>query len=197
MSVLEKAKTELLDRLAKNPIEDDDDLMDYVQYACRLASLGDLSKIEEFPALFAREQFAGRIEEILKLRCREGWSDIYNYPGIELALSLIDAQDFYLFDLRFGQDYPKLKPYFTKWWQDCDNAEIDEECKEFLEKFVKVFPIPEEERLPVIDTPISDREWMLLEFATQHIPIPQEVKDARKQRTQEILESLHHAAAAH
>ncbi|MDR2761931.1 MAG: hypothetical protein LBB88_04970, partial [Planctomycetaceae bacterium] len=34
------------------------------------------------------------------------------------------------------------------------------------------FPIPEEERLPVIDTPITEREWMLLEFATKNVKIP-------------------------
>ncbi|MDR3198410.1 MAG: hypothetical protein LBU34_11135 [Planctomycetaceae bacterium] len=172
MSVLENAKIELLDRLANNTLQDTDDLTAYIQYACRLMSLGDHSKIDDFAFLFAKEQFAGKISDIIKERCKQGWFEIANYPGEDLALSLIDAQDFYLFERQFGKDYPEIKPYFRKWWDDCEDVGIDEECAEFLEKFLETFPIPEEERLPVINTPITEREWALLDFAYRNVELP-------------------------
>ncbi|MDR0611104.1 MAG: hypothetical protein LBG58_13410 [Planctomycetaceae bacterium] len=169
MSILERAKVELLDRLTNNPLQDADDLTAYIQYACRLASLGDRSKIDEFPALFAKEPFAGKVSDILKKRCKQGWFEIENYSGDDLALSIIDTQDFYLFEQEFGKNYYELKPYFTKWFQDVDDIEIDEECGELLESFLKVFPIPEEKCLPVIAVPITTREWQLLHFFYKNV----------------------------
>lgn len=192
MSILENAKIELLDRLANNPLQEDDDLTAYIQYACRLASLGDPSRIDEFSSLFAKEQFTGKIADIIKERCQQGWFEIENYPGEELALSLIDAQDFYLFERRFGKDYPDLKPYFTKWREDCEYVEIDDECAEFLEAFLEKFPIPEEERLPVIDTPITEREWMLLDFATKDIELPMIEFTLQPPKTVQTNKNLYH-----
>ncbi|MDR2439410.1 MAG: hypothetical protein LBE12_08590 [Planctomycetaceae bacterium] len=163
---------ELLNRLAKNPLQEDGDLTAYIQYASRIAALGDDTKIKELPVLFAKEPFAGNVIKILKQRCEEGWWDVSEYTGKYLALSLIDAQDFYCFERRFGRDFPELEPYFTKWRQDCEDVEIDDECAVFLKAFIEKFPIPEEERLPVIDTPITEREWMLLEFANQYVELP-------------------------
>jgi hypothetical protein len=59
-----------------------------------------------------------------------------------------------------------------KWRNDADDIGIDEECKEFLETFVKKFPIPEEERLATVNTPITEREYMLLEFAYRNVKTP-------------------------
>ncbi|MDR2643471.1 MAG: hypothetical protein LBC74_11830 [Planctomycetaceae bacterium] len=172
MSILDNAKIELLDRLENNPLQDADDLTAYIQYACRLASLGDQSKIDELPSLLTKKQFVGKISDIIKERCEQGWFEMANYPSEDLAISLIDAQDFYLFEQRFGKDYPDLKPYFTKWFQDAEEVEIDDECAEFLEAFLAKFPIPEEERLPVINTPITEREYALLEFAYRNVKLP-------------------------
>ncbi|MDR0609240.1 MAG: hypothetical protein LBG58_03960 [Planctomycetaceae bacterium] len=198
MSILENAKFELLDRLANNPLQDADDLTAYIQYACRLASLGDQSKIDDFPSLFAKEQFAGRIFDIIKERCEQGWFEIENYPGEDLALSLIDTQDFYLFVQRFGKDYPKLNPYFRKWFQDAEDVEINDECAEFLEAFLEKFPIPEEERLPVINTPITEREYALLAFAYKDIELPiiELQLQPSKLVSRQMLEKLYDPTAA-
>jgi hypothetical protein len=163
---------ELQNRLAKNPLKETDDLMAFTQDVSRLAALGDETKAKELPMLFAKEPFAGKIVDILKQRCEEGWWDVSEYTGKYLALSLIDAQDFYCFWQRNGEKFQELKPYFTKWFQDAEDAEIDEECAEFLEAFLEKFPIPEEERLPVIDTPITEREYALLDFAYRNVKLP-------------------------
>jgi hypothetical protein len=163
---------ELQNRLAKNPLKEADDLTAFIQYASRLAALGDDSKMKEFPALFVKEPFAGNVTDILKQRCEEGWWDVSEYTGKYLALSLIDAQDFKCFMRRFGEQFSEINHYFLKWWQDCEDAAIDDECAEFLEAFLEKFPIPEEERLPVINTPITEREYALLEFAYKNVKIP-------------------------
>ncbi|MDR0336427.1 MAG: hypothetical protein LBI18_04985, partial [Planctomycetaceae bacterium] len=45
--------------------------------------------------------------------------------------------------------------------------------------FLEKFPIPEEERLPVVDTPITEREFELLEFAYRNVKLP--VVDLQRQ----------------
>lgn len=154
---------ELHDRLINNPLADADDLMAYVQYASRLAALGDDSEIAKLPAIFERSPFAGNVADILKTRCKRGAWEAIEYSGETLALSLIDAQDFYCFQLRFGESFPSVKPLFDYWWEAAEHAELDEEAAGMLRDFLDVYPISVEEQLPIIETPITEFEYALLD----------------------------------
>lgn len=157
------AKKELRDRLLGNSLEDADDLMAYVQYASRLAALGDDAEINKLPSVFERSPFAGNVAGILKTRCKRGAWEAVEYSGETLAFSLIDAQDFYCFQLRFGESFPMVKPLFDYWWEACEAAELDEDAAGILRDFLDVYPIPEKERLPVVGTPITEFEYQLLD----------------------------------
>lgn len=154
---------ELRDRLLGNPIEDADDLTAYIQYASRLAALGDDSEIKKLPAVFERPQFAGKVADILKARCEQGIWEASEYTGEGLAFSLIDAQDFRCFQLRQAESFPSLIPLLENWWEACEAAELDEDAAGMLRDFLDVYPIPEEERLPVVGTPITEFEYKLLD----------------------------------
>ena len=196
------AKQELRDRLSENLLEDADDLMEFVQDSSRLAALGDDSGINRLPELFSRPAFAGNLLNIFDNRCKQGIWDAEEYSGEELALSLIEAQDFYCFQQRFK---PLLETLiyapeiggtrtamhtFEAWWEACEDAELDEDAAEMIRDFLKVFPIPEEERLPVINTPTTDWEYALLDavYAGVELPLiplilrPLSLKDAARAR---------------
>ncbi|MDR1384422.1 MAG: hypothetical protein LBJ67_11370 [Planctomycetaceae bacterium] len=164
---------ELLSRLNENQLEDTDDLNAYIQYASRLAALGNDTEINKLPDIFNKPPFAGNIPEILKTRCEQGIWEVMEYSGDGLALSLIDAQDFHCFFQRFEQEYGNipvtiplgtapLRIFFNEWQEVCENAELDEDAAEMLQNFLQVYPIPENERLPVVNTPITQWEYGML-----------------------------------
>jgi hypothetical protein len=166
---LQKAKEVLRNRLANNQLEDTTDLMSYIQYASRLAALGDTDVLNKIYEIHLIEQEVTTMTQLLKERCELGQKEVENYYGEELAISLIDAQDFYCFELRFGKYYPDALPYLEKWQDACQKANIrgiDDECAEALAVFLENYPIPEEEHLPIINTPMTNTEWALLEYIT-------------------------------
>ena len=183
--------SELHIRLFNNFLADEEDLSAYIQYASRLAALGDDSGLKELPQIFAKEHYAGRVSDIIKERCKKGWEDVANYGGEYLALAIIDANDFYCFMRRFGDGFPRLKPKFRRWWDDCNEVDIDDECAEMLEAFVEVFPLPEEDRLAVVDTPVTVREYAFLDFARRSgHPGVKWLDDLYKRELEDELEEL-------
>jgi len=176
-------KQELRDRLKENPLQDSDDLMAFVQYASRLAALGDVEPIEKLPEIFKRPPFVGKIADILKARTEQGIWEAEEYSGEWLALALINAQDFYCFCQKFPEILKSqvkiplgctadLGHFFDDWWDACEAAELDEDATEMLREFLAAFPIPEEERLPVINTPIAKWQYDLLEYLYKDIKRP-------------------------
>jgi hypothetical protein len=184
MSIKKDSKQELRNRLSKNKLEDACDLMAFVQYASRLAALGDDTGVQQLRnEIFLRPEFAENLPEILKTRCDQGIWETEEYPGEDLALSLIDAQDFHCFSARFPDiltnrvSIPsgariELRIFFDLWWEACENAELDEDAAEMLRDFLKVYPIPEEERLPVVNTPITEWEYALLDRIYAGVELP-------------------------
>jgi hypothetical protein len=177
-------KQELREWISENPLEDADDLVAFVQDASLLAALGDNVGTQQFPEIFSRPKYAENFSEILKTRCELGIWEAEHYTGEALALSLLDAQDFYCFARRFPERFDEkvrvssganieLRKFFKCWWDACEHAELDNDAAEMLEEFLRVYPIPEDERLPVVDTPIADWEYALLDkiYAGVELPI--------------------------
>jgi hypothetical protein len=169
------ANQELLGRLSENKLKNTDDLMAFIQNASRLAALGDNTEAERLNEIFARPEFAGNLPETLKIRCEQGIWEVEEYFGKELAFSLIDAQDFYCFSRRFPDILQRkvkiplgcmaeLRHWFEVWFDACESAELDEDAAEILCDFLTVYPIPEEERLPIVNTPITENEYKLLAY---------------------------------
>jgi hypothetical protein len=178
------AKSELRDRISTNLLEDANDLMAFIQDASRLAALGDDSAVTQLPDIFRRPEFADNLAESLKDRCEQGKYEAWEYEGEQLALSLIEAQDFYCFHRRFapfleqtlvtaisGVKLP-VRIWFDKWWEVCEVSRLNEDAVQMIKNFRKVFPIPEEECLPVISTPIAEWQYALLDYLYKDVELP-------------------------
>jgi hypothetical protein len=138
--------------------------------------LGDDSAVKRLPDIFRRPEFADNLAESLKNRCEQGEYEAWEYSGEQLVLSLIGAQDFYCFHRRFapfleqtlvtavcGCKLP-LRIWFDKWWEVCEVSRLNEDAVQMIKNFRKVFPIPEEECLPVISTPIAEWQYALHDY---------------------------------
>ncbi|MGL6193259.1 MAG: hypothetical protein ACRC2T_00385 [Thermoguttaceae bacterium] len=164
---------ELRERIAGNQLEDADDLLSMVQISGRLAALGDDNPLKKLPSVFNHVKFRGKITEIFVQRCKEGIWDVQERLGEPLAFALIDAQDFSCFWRRTQDILPKeLAPYFEAWWDACETTTLDEETAEILREFLIMYPLPEEERLPVVNTPITEYEYKLLDKHYDNVKIP-------------------------
>lgn len=155
---------ELRNRLATNKLEDEYDCLNYWQYASRLAALGD-----DF--YFQNNQIK-ITAEMLKERCRRGIREVMELDGEELALSIIDAQDFHCFEIRRGTDFSELTPYFAEWQDVCEHACLDDDAADLLRGFKAVFGLPESELIPVVNTPISQTEYTLLHHIYKDVELP-------------------------
>ena len=169
-----EVKQILREKLESNLLEDSDDLLFYIQDASRLAALGDGDYFKRLPEMFNKPLFKGKIVEILEARCREGIWDVEERLGEPLGLALIDAQDFFFFWQRMKEILPSsLEPLFEAWWETCEEALLDDESAEILDDFRMTYPIPEEELLPVVETPITETDksilWEL--FAPVELPV--------------------------
>ena len=164
---------ELCRWLADNPLEDTDDLLEFIQYSARLAALGEKEYLQKLLPLLERSLFSERLPEILKVRCEQGIWETEEYSGEELALSLIDAQDFYCFQKIFGSWlFYAVNPWFGDWWEACERADLDEAAAQMLRDFRHIYPIPADWLLPVIETPITQTEYAFLNTAYANVKLP-------------------------
>lgn len=162
-------------RVEQNPLDDADDLMEYVQYAARLAALEDNTFLKRIPELFAGENFTGLIPEILEQRVRQGVWELEEYDGEMLAMSLMDANDFYCFQRLYPeveQFINKSRPWFGNWWNAAQYAELNAEAAEMLEAFLETFPIPEDLCLAKVQFPITEGQYALLDAIYADVEIP-------------------------
>lgn len=135
--------------------------LDYIASASRLAALGDASRLN------ARGQrcrpFVNEIPKWIGERCQKGMWDLRNLEGEDLGLSLIDAQDFHCFLALAGEDLPEeTRRAIEAWTEETDDAPLDADTVDVLERFRLVYPIPDRLRLPVVESPVTDFEMAVL-----------------------------------
>lgn len=135
--------------------------------AARLAEFGDTETRKSVLGYYKNLKEAGiddSFDEILTRRCRRGLYALSEQLGEELALSLIDAQDFSLFyDRDADLLQPKTGDFFRTWFAETELVELDGEAAAFLRDWLETWPIPEEKRLIPLVAPMSEAEKTLLD----------------------------------
>ncbi len=134
-------------------VEDAEGLLEYIPLAARLAALGQADSLTKWRELAARfPDFANALAE----RCREGIWDLEQSFAEDLGLAIIEAQDFYCFAHREGDLLPShVRTLLTAWEEHAEEVALDEDAEAVLEEFLERFPIPSEDRLVVVDCPVT------------------------------------------
>ena len=158
-------------------------LANVLALSARMAALGDDSRLKIWPKYFRRlaeTEPTVSLAEILSRRSRYGLWDIEEQLGEELALSLIDAQDFTLFYQRESAVLPKeARIWLQTWFAEAEIVSLDTEAADFLRGWLRTWPIPEEERLLPLVAPLSQKERSLLSAVEPPLPeIPVELNDS-------------------
>lgn len=173
MKRTEESILKLKARIEKNPLEDEEDLCQYIQLASRMKTLGDSEAFDKLPEIFPKEQFNGKLDQILSERCRRGMWDLDEQEGEELALSIIEAQDFKLFyDFSCNTDWysQKIHKMFEQWAEETSLRIINEETASLLRDWLDTYPIPEENRLPVIEVPVTAFDYEIAGKIASFLP---------------------------
>ncbi len=172
---------ELKIELSDKEIQDEQDLLEVLPLAARLAALGDASELDRCHTA-ASEKFGNKIGCLLEERAREGIWDIRNALGEQLGLSIIETQDFYCLLLHeLGESavavieeraFDRLPDgcfipdraieLLVNWIWECEDAELDGDAAGMLEIFSERFPLHEEFRLGIVDSPISIEQKEIL-----------------------------------
>lgn len=159
MNRKEEGILKLKARIEKNPLNEEEYLLQYIQLASRMKALGDSEAFDKLPEIFQREQFTGKLDQIFSERCRCGMWDLDEQEGEELAFSIIEAQDFYTF-YEFSKDAgwysPKTGKFFETWFEETSLKMINEETASLLRDWLDTYPIPEENCLPVVAVPVTE-----------------------------------------
>jgi len=158
-------------------LREPDDLLRLIPLAARLAALteNEQGTVRDDSQLSRWRQFAGEckadLARLLAERTQEGVWDLQYAIGEDLALAVIDAQDFYCFyELEKGLLTPAAQASLETWFQEAEEAPLDEESVESLHVFIERFPIPEKYRLGVVHAPVST--FMRAVLATDVEPLP-------------------------
>jgi hypothetical protein len=154
--------------LANNPLADADDTLNYWQYAARLSALGEPELLQKTMSSVNTADWT----DVLRKRCQRGICEIKEYEGDDLALSIIDAQDFSLFETRSEGRFSELQPYFAAWRDVCEYVPLDEDAADLLRGFNAVFQLPEDEILPVITHPLTETDYALLREIYKDVQLP-------------------------
>jgi len=165
MNQTQEAILKLKARIERNRLEDEEDLYQYIQLASRVKGLGDSEAFEKIPEIVKRPEFAGRLEELLAERCRRGMWDLDEQEGEELAISLIEAQDFclfYEFSRNSGLYSENIHKLFEQWAEETSLTSINEEAASLIRDWRATYPLPDEMLLPVISDPVSDFDYEIL-----------------------------------
>ena len=150
--------------IAEIKFEDDFDLCLFMEYAGRLASLGDKSGIDALPALFDRPEYKGRIDEIVENRVKEGLWDLDEQFYEHLAHSIIEAQEFHSLAQHCGDILSdKSKGLIKEWAEKASYVELDDEAAEFLEGWARQYPIDEDDQLAPIAAPMSQTQLAMID----------------------------------
>jgi hypothetical protein len=136
--------------LAKNPLSSNSYKIDYLQYAARLAALGDKRLLELF---FMEEDCDNSFNEAMIARCERGIDDLQNSFGEDLAHAILDCQDFYILTKIWDVGYADA---ILKWKEVCDKIDLEKEpddpddwrgyleCWDYLADFDWAFDLPRE-----------------------------------------------------
>lgn len=155
------ALDKLASEIAAMPVCDEKDFLAFLPLAARLAALGDGSQLRRWPEVV--KPFQHQVTKLLVDRGHEGVWHLRNTLGEDLGLAVISAQDFACF-LALERDMvpAAARSTLSVWFDEAENTPLDEDAVETLEVFLRRFPIPDELRLNIVDTPLSTFEEAIL-----------------------------------
>jgi len=141
-------------------LREPDDLLGLIPLAARLAVLTGKGNKGDDSQLRRCWQFATEcradLAKLLAERTQQGVWDLGYAIGEDLALAVIDAQDFYCFyELEKDLLPPDAQLSLEAWFQEAEETPLDEEAVESLHVFLERFPIPEKYRLATVHAPVS------------------------------------------
>ncbi len=164
------AITSLLEKLVAIKVTDAQGLLEYLPLAARLAVFGVPAPLARWTEL--AEPFRDQLESLLVKRSEEGMWDLRNAVGQDLGLAVIDAQDFFCFLRRESEILPaRARLYLIGWVDRAERVALDHDAAEMLRRFLRRFPLPLEDRLTVVDTPLSLAEEEILAALAEPCPV--------------------------
>jgi hypothetical protein len=142
-------------------IDEEQGLIEFLPLAARLAALGRKGPLDR--GCDAGRRFPG-FAALLADRCREGAWELREALGEDLGMAVVAAQDFHCLSRLAGPGVipAEAAPHLEAWFDDAESTPLDAEAVEVLERFLQRFPIPEELRLAVVDSPATEFEDHLL-----------------------------------
>ena len=158
----------LREELRTIPAGDVQELLEYIPLASRLASLGD-------PAALLRWRELATVckdfPSALRDRCQEGIWDLQNSFSEDLGLAVIASQDFACFARREADILPaENRRLLAAWRELAEEAPLDEDAAQVLRSFLEQFPLPQADRLAIVDSPVT--ELVKAVVASQASPRP-------------------------
>lgn len=167
-----EALAKLKKRIEKNQLEDEDDLLIFIQLSSRMKALGDSSEFDKIGEILKEKKFPENFDALLKDRCERGIWDVQEQQGEELGLSIIEAQDFWLFyNYAKGLFSESLNYLFEEWSHETYLAALNEEAADTIRSFTMTYAIPEEELLAVVAAPVTEFEYKLIDRLATSVPI--------------------------
>lgn len=165
MSIVAEALAKLTARIQKIEFEDDFDLCYYIEMASRMKALGYSDYFDRIPEICQKDIYRGRLDEIIRNNARRGMFDLDERDGSEAACIIVEAQDWYCFR-QFTKNsglYDKnTGPYMDQWAEETSLKMFNAETASFLRDWLDTYPIPEELRLPVVDSPVTEWEYDIM-----------------------------------
>jgi hypothetical protein len=156
-------KNTLANELAEMRIADDQDFLEWLPLAARLRALGDDSQLVLWHGKFKELDLDERLEVILNERAIEGVEELHESSGEDLAYAITAAQDFYCFlDSEREILSERTQLSLEAWALETSDVELDREAAERLEHWLRIFPIEESLRLPIVHAPLSAVERAFL-----------------------------------
>lgn len=164
MSNVAEALAKLEARIGKLNFEDDFELCQFIALSSRMKALGESQYFDQIPEICQKDPYRGRLDEIIQQYAKMYMWDLEKQSGEELALTITEIQDWYCFR-QFTKDsdlYDKnTGPYMDGMEDEADLVSLDSEAAALLRDWLDAYPIPEELRLPVVDTPLTDFDYKI------------------------------------
>ncbi len=138
----------------QNPLNNEQ-IMDYAQWAGRLCSLGYKTYLDNFVQRFD----AQTVNTLLKRRIHEGLEDIKEAYGEYLAVEIFTIQDFSCFVKHAPEGFidQSAKDFMNFWIQTAELQSLNEEASQTLKAYLESYPIAEKDRLDIVAAPLTEK----------------------------------------
>ena len=133
----------------------DEQIMDYAQWAGRLSSLG----YQTYLNFFCQRFDAQTVNALLKHRIHEGLEDIKEAYGEYLAVEIFTVQDFSCFVNHAPEGFidQSAKDFMNFWIQTAELQSLNEEASQTLKAYLESYPIAEEDQLDIVAAPLTEK----------------------------------------